>query len=63
MGALNAGGCGENIGARKDCERQNGNTLRHLLVVRLQALDDSRNPEVVVALSAVQGPAGTMARV
>lgn len=55
MRALNTGGCGGNIGQRKTLNMQ------HLLVVRLQALDHARNTKVVVAFSAIQGPAGTMA--
>lgn len=53
MGALHAGGSGENISV----QRKSVNT-QHLLVVRLQAFDDAGDAEVVVAFSAVQGPAG-----
>lgn len=49
VGALNAGGC----------EGRKKKKTHYLLVVRLQALDDAGNPEVVVAFSAVQGPVET----
>lgn len=49
VGALNTGGC----------EGQKKKETHYLLVVRLQALDDSGNPEVVVAFGAVQGSVET----